>query len=590
MPEFEILLVFGVIAFLLPALYLDWFRPSISFLLAISVLAVFGVLSPKDVLAGLANDSIAVIVLLLVLSEIIKKSTVVNLLFDRLFLPAKTAKGFIGRMMLVVAPASAFFNNTPLVAMMMPYIHHWSKKRKVSASKLMIPLSYAAILGGCATLVGTSTNLIVNGLAEDSGTVQLEIFDFAWAGVPMMIVGGLYLAFVSGRLLPDHQDAAKTFEDSSGNYFVEAVVKPGSQLIGQSITNAGLRALEGLFLVEIVREGRLITPVSPEEVLQENDNLIFTGNTEAIGDLTRPSLGLSLPKACEIYTRGNVNVVQVVVSHNSWLAGKSVKESDFRGKYDGGIVAIQRDGETLSGKIGDVVLRPGDSLLVLSGSDFFKRAEAGKDLYVIGRIMERSDVDFWKVALLVGGLLGAVVLSALKIVPLFTALLVLLGAVLLLNIVPISEIRKGVDFDLVVLLAMGLALGRAMINSGAATYIAAGLEGLSSQFGPVGLLAIIFVITNALASYITNVSAVAIIFPISVAIAQSMGYDIKPFVLVVAFGAAANFITPIGYQTNLMVYGPGGYSFRDYMKVGFPLTILYMVVCVGALSWAFGLL
>ena len=202
MPAFEILLVFGAIAFLLPALYLDWFRPSIAFLLVIAALAVFGVLSPKDVLAGLANDSIAIIVLLLVLSEIIKKSTVINVLFDKLFQPAQSPSGFIGRMMLAVAPASAFFNNTPLVAMMMPYISHWSKKRKVAASKLMIPLSYAAILGGCATLVGTSTNLIVNGLAEESGRGSLEIFDFAWVGVPMMLLGGLYLALVAACPIP----------------------------------------------------------------------------------------------------------------------------------------------------------------------------------------------------------------------------------------------------------------------------------------------------------------------------------------------------------------------------------------------------
>ena len=444
MPAFEILLVFGVIAFLLPALYLDWFRPSVAFLLAISVLAVFGVLQPKDVLAGLANDSIAIIVLLLVLSEIIKKSTVINVLFDKLFLPAKSSGGFIGRMMLAVAPASAFFNNTPLVAMMMPYISHWSKKRKVAPSKLMIPLSYAAILGGCATLVGTSTNLIVNGLAEESGKASLEIFDFAWVGVPMMIISGLYLALVAGKLLPERETVTKTFANTSREYFVEAEVKAGSELIGKTIAEGGLRQLEGLFLVEIVRDSRLITPVSPEEELRENDTLIFTGNTEAISDLTTPSLGLSLPKSCEIYTRGDTKVVEAVVSHNSWLMNKSVRESEFRGKYDGGIVAIHRNGERLSGKIGDVVLKPGDSLLVLTGPDFIKRSEAGKDLYVIGHILERSDVDFWKVALLVGGLLGAVVLSALKIVPLFTALLVVLGAVLLLNTVPLNEIRRAV--------------------------------------------------------------------------------------------------------------------------------------------------
>jgi len=594
--SFEIALVLLVILFLLVALYKELLWPPLVFFIAIVVLTVLGILSPKEALGGFANDQLAVIVMLLVLSDIIRQSTLIEHLFDKIFKGAKSSAGFLARMIAYVSVCSAFFNNTPLVAMMMPYVYSWSKRNKVSPSKLLIPLSYAAILGGCATLVGTSTNLIVNGMVLDAiaenppGTPSyipslspLGIFDFAYVGLPMLVIGSIYLMVFGNKLLPDRKDVVEDYVQSAREYLVEAKVKPNSSLIGKTIKEAKLRKLEGVFLVKIIRGNRMISPVSPMEILEEDDGLIFSGVTNAISDLTKPSMGLSLPKACDIPKSSN-DIVEVVISHSSRLAGGKIQDSDFRGKYDGSILAVHRNRENLSGKIGEIVLKAGDVLLVLIGEDFFKRTADVTAFYVISKEKKQIDIKPYKLAILVGGILGAVILQAIGIFPLFHSLMMLLGVVFLMNVVPLSEIRKGLDFNLIVLLAFGLAFGKAMINSGAAGYLADYLLKFAAPFGQMGLLAALFLITNLLSSYITNKAAVAIIFPISLSVSQTMGYDVAPFILVVCFGAAASFITPIGYQTNLMVFGPGGYSFKDFFKIGLPLTILYMIVCVTVLS------
>ncbi|MBL4752276.1 MAG: SLC13 family permease [Flavobacteriales bacterium] len=581
----EIVIVLLVILFLLVALYLEWLWPPVIFFISVAVLTVSQIITPKEALGGFANEQVAVIVILLILSEIVRHSSLVDKLFDAIFKGATSVNGFLLRMMTYVSISSAFFNNTPLVAMMMPYVHNWSNKNGVSPSRLLIPLSYAAILGGCMTLVGTSTNLIVNGMAIESGLEGLNVFDFIYVGAPMLVIGFLYLLFFGKKLLPDSKDVVEEFVQSAREYLLEAKVDMNSPLVGKSITEAKLRHLEGLFLVEILRGDKLITPVSPYEVLQAGDGLIFTGVTSAIGELEKPSMGLSLPKSSKI--KDIKDVIELVISHNSRLIGSKIQDSDFRGKYDGSILAVHRNREKLSGKIGDIEMRAGDVLLVLIGSEFYKRVAEVQAFYVISKKQKTSDIEPWKLAIMVGGIIGAVILQAVGAVPLFYSLFSLLGVVLVMDMIPFTIIRKGFDFNLVILLAFGLAFGKAMINSGAADYLAEGILTLAKPLGFTGLIGGIFLITNILSSYITNKAAVAILFPISVTIANTMGYDVQPFILVVCYGAAASFITPIGYQTNLMVYGPGGYTFKDFFRIGLPLTLLYMIVCVVVLNYLY---
>lgn len=585
MITFSMALVFAVIIFLLVALYSGKVRAEVSFFIAVTVLTIAGILKPSEVLAGFANVQLAVIMLLLVISDIIRKTDIVDLIFNRLFKGTRSVGGFIFRMMAFVTPVSAFFNNTPLVAMMMPYVYSWSKKNNTSPSKLLIPLSYAAILGGCMTLVGTSTNLVVNGMAVDAGFPSLEIFDFAWVGFPMVIVGTIYLSLFSNKILPSHKDAMDEFKEDWREYFVETEIDANSPLVGKSVAEAGLRKLSGNFLVEIVRKSAIIKPVSPEHILRAGDKLIFTGETESIPELTKPELGLTLPKECTAAELSDV--VEVVVSYNSWLIGRKVRHTDFRGKYDAAIVAIHRNGEKLSGKVGDIELEAGDVLLLFAGRDFDIRS-SGNEFYIISK-KENKKVNAKKAIMVVAGVLLSVIISSTTSMSLFACLLILLAISFFTKTLTGSEIKRGINLNMMLIMTFGLALGKAMINSGAAEFMATNILSFAEPYGPVAILGMIFLVTNILASYMTNLAAVAIIFPISVGIAQSLNLPLEPFIMIVAFGGAANFITPIGYQTNLMVYGSGGYSFGDFMKIGLPLTIIYIVLGTLLMAWRYGL-
>ena len=581
--SFGIVLVFIVILFLIVTLYTEILVPSVSFLIAVTVLTVGGIIEPKQALSGFANDQLAVIVMLLVLSGVVRRSAMVEHLFNRLFYKSQSPNSFMAKMMGCVSVSSAFFNNTPLVAMMMPYVYDWCKKKKIAPSRMLIPLSYAAILGGCCTLIGTSTNLIVNGMAIESGLESLKIFDFVYVGVPMLVVGVGFLLLFGKTLLPERTDVKDTYVEMSRKYLVETAIKPESRLIGKSIVEAELRNLEGVFLVEIIRNNQLITPVPPNEKLEKGDSLIFSGVTSAISEITKPEMGLSLPKACEI-PHAERRIAEVVISQNSRLIGQKIQDSDFRGQYDASILAVHRNRENLSGKIGEIEIKAGDVLLVLAGSDFYKRVEGIQPFYFISKEQSPRYVSTWKMLLVVLGLILGIILHAIGVFSLFNSLLILVGLVLIMGIMPVSEIRKEMDFNLIILLALGLAFGKAMIESGAADYIADLLLKVAVPLGNVGIIGGLFLITNLLSSYITNKAAVAIVFPVSIAMAQSLGHNVTPYILVVCFGASASFITPIGYQTNLMVYGPGGYSFKDFFLIGFPLTLLYMVVCVVVLT------
>jgi di/tricarboxylate transporter len=573
-----VILLLATIVFLLSSLYLEWFKPTVSFFIAILVFIFGGILTPTEALQGFANEQLAVIVLLLIISDIFKKSSIVNVLFHQLFGKSKNVGSFKFGMMTVVASFSAFFNNTPLVAMMMPYTNSWAVKNKVAPSKLLIPLSYAAILGGCVTLVGTSTNLIVNGLAIDAGFDPLSIFDFTAVGLPMLVIGIVYLVLFGSKLLPNTLKTSEGEESDKREFFVEAYVKAGSKLIGQSVEKSGFRALKGLYLVEVIRTETSFSPVAPNFILYEEDALIFAGETAALDDFKEGNLGLTLPKIVSRLDADKTSTNEIVVSYNSSLIGKEVKKTDFRARYDAAIVAIHRNGERLAGKIGEMELRAGDVLLVFSGSNFLSRAKNNRAFYILSHIEETEDINVKKVSLVFAALVTSVILSAVSSASLLLGLACVLLLGIFLKIMPLNEIRKGLDFDLIILIAFGLAFGKAMSNSGASGYLAEGFLLLQNYLSPTLFLMLIFLITNILAAYITNKAAVAILFPISVAVAMQLGLNPIPFILIVSFGAAANFITPIGYQTNLMVYGSGGYNFRDFMRIGWPLTLIYMVV------------
>ncbi len=587
MINFQLILVFVVLVFILVSLYKEIFGATFTFLVAIVVLGFFGVLTPAEILAGFANEQIAVIIMLLLMGDIIRRTAIIELVFDKAFQGVKGYRGFLGRMMIIVSGLSAFLNNTPLVAVMMPYVNSWCKKNDISPSRLLMPLSYAAILGGCATLIGTSTNLIVNGLVVDQEILpdlrSLRIYDFVYVGIPMIIIGFLYLFFWGEKLLPSRENLDEDSPENNRTYLIETQVRKNSDLIGKTIEESGLRNMKGLYLVEIQRDNRKIFVVSNNLIISQDDILVFAGDTAPVAELTKSGSGLTIPSVGMLHKKKQTEVVEIVISHNSSMIHKSLKEINFRSRYDAAVIGIHRNEERITSKLREVVLKAGDVLMLYSGGDFVSQSQGTRDFYFISRVKEFKKVEGYKIAIVMGGLLLAIFLAAMNVISLFMGLIILLMTSLVLNITTPKDLPRGIDYDLGLIIVMSLALGTAMIKSGAAYIIANGFIAAFLPLGKVGILFGIYLITAFLAAYITNKAAVAIIFPISLTMSVTLDLNPIPFVLVVAYAAAANFMTPIGYQTNLMIYGPGGYAFKDFFKVGFPLTMIYMVVTVAIL-------
>lgn len=577
-----------VLVFILVALYTEFIGPAFTFMIAVITLGLFGILTPSEILGGFANEQIYVIVMLLLLGDMLRKTAFIEQLFDNIFRKTNSYRGFLSKMTLLVGSFSGFLNNTPLVAVMMPYVTSWSKKNNIAPSKLLIPLSFGTILGGCATLIGTSTNLIVNGLVIDqriSGLPELSMFDFTAVGLPMFFVGFFFMFFFANKLLPSKQDDFSEFSTNSREYIIEAEVREGSHLIGKTIEEANLKNFNGLYLFQIIRNRVTISAVPDDEIIKQSDLLIFAGGTKNIADLFDSNSGLTFPEVGMLHRKKYTEVVEIVISHNSALINQPVKEINFRKRYHAAILAIRRNGEKYTGIIGNIKLKAGDALLLLSGSDFHERSEYSQDFYEISKVKEIRKTPFYKIAIILGGMALAIILSAFQVVPLFMSLITLIVILLAINIASPKEIHKKIDFNLAIIIALSLALGTAMIKTGFASLIAHYLITVFLPLGKYGILTGLYIITAILAAFITNKASVAIIFPISLSIAMEMNYPLLPFVLVVAFASAANFMTPIGYQTNLMVYGPGNYSFKDFFRIGFPLTVLYMIGTVLILGY-----
>jgi di/tricarboxylate transporter len=549
MLNFDLILVFIVLLFILISLYREILGPAFTFMVGVITLGIFGVLTPAEILKGFANEQVAVVILLLVVGDLLRKTGAVEIIFDRYFKSAKSYKGFLSRMILLLSGFSSFLNNTPLVAVMMPYVHNWCKRNNFPPSKFLIPLSYAAILGGCATLIGTSTNLIVGGLVAEQTIAPdlkpLNIFDFSAVGFTMVFFGYLYMMFIGNKLLPIRPDVITQFSTGGREYLLEARIPDKSELIGKTIEESGLINFPGIDLVEIWRRGFKINDFGQELLMDKGDILIFAGDNETIADMIKEQHGLSIPEVGTFAKKKRSEIVEVVVSQNSTLINKTVRESDFRNKYDAAVISIHRNGELIKGRVGEVDQKAGDVLLLFAGADFVQRTAATTDFYFISKVREFVRVEWYKNAVLLGGIIAAIMLSAFRVFPLILSLLILVILSLALKITHPKELPRSIEFNLAIIIVLSLALGTAMIKSGAADIIASGIISLFMPLGTIGILTGIFLITSVLAAYITAKAAAAIIFPISLTTAVNLGLNTLPFVLIVAFASAANFMTPV---------------------------------------------
>jgi di/tricarboxylate transporter len=583
-------IVTGVLIALVILLYSRRLSAAVIFIAAAAFLTLTGIITPQQALSGFANDAIAVMLMLIVLSEIMRKTGFLEWIFESKLKISGRYRGFLGQMMPFVAGSSAFMNNTPIVAMMIPFVGDWGKKHGIHPSKLLIPLSWAAILGGMVTLIGTSTNMIVNSLVVGGGFGELAILDFAPVGLLLLAGGMIYLLFFGWRLLPDRKNPSESLAESPRNYVTNLIVQPGSPLVGKTVEEARLRNLKDLFLVEIVREHGKVAPVSPGEELQAGDELVLAGVTSAVAELVARYKGLQPTEGFEMPDHEKLEVIEVVVSSRSIMEGMMVRDTDFRGRYNAAIIAVHRQGTKLAGKIGEIRLRAGDLLLLVAGSDFGKRARLSDDLYVISMIREIHNINLRKSIFILASSFTCILLSVLGLVPLFKSLIALLAVFLISGILSLAELKRSLNMNLVVIAAFAIALGKAVDVTGLGGLLSDGVVSVFHPLGAVGVLAAVYLVTNLLADFITTAAAASIVFPFAATAAAAIGVvDGTPFYLAVAYGAAANFITPIGYQTNLMVYGPGGYRFMDFLKAGLPLKILCAILAIGGLSLFYGL-
>lgn len=571
--------VIGVILILLITLYSDVIKPAIAFLFAVIILLIGGSIIPADILEGLSNEAVISIVLLILITAGFRSNFNIERYLDLIFNRTKTYHQFLSVMLAKVALLSSFVNNTPVVALMTPYVFNWGKKNNISPSKLLIPLSYATIVGGMVTLIGTSTTLVLNGFLIKNNLEPINVYNLFLIGISVSIICLIFLILFSDKLLPTRQDLIEKFEIDRREYLIEKRLHNKSELIGKTVKDGGLRSLKGVYLVEIIRNEQTISPVNPNEIVNAHDILIFAGNTDTIIDLSLSELGIELPPNLKPSSGKDIEVVEVVISTNNSLIGKTIKESNFRERYDAAVVAIHRNGERLSGKLGRIRLKAGDVLLLYAGKSFINKLGVFKDLYLIsGDSLELKPEQHVIKPILIFSTIFILLVS--QYYNLFTSLLIISVMMVGMKIITIQNVKRDLDLNMIIILVLSLTIGEAMIKSGGAVMLADLILNTVQSYGSTAVLVGLVLITASLTSIITNIGAVSIAFPLAYAITSNLGISGEPFYLGIAFAASAAFISPIGYQTNLIVYGPGGYNFKDFLKIGFPMTIIYLTVVV----------
>ena len=611
-------LTLGVVAGVFVVLVRSIASPDMVMLSAVVFLGLTGVLSPEEVFEGLVNPGVIAIGALFVVAAGMSETGALDVVGGKLLGSAKSEVGVLLRLAATVIPTSAFLNNTPVVAMLVPVIGGWCRKNQVSPSRLLIPLSYLAILGGACTLIGTSTIIVVNGLVEDAGhryaalateggvlaaTYEsaarnlhaIGMFEVTWLGLPLCFVGVLYLLTLGRRLLPDRHDLLEQHGESARSYLINMEIKPGCRLAGQTVQAAGLRRLPGLFLVEVVRDDVAITPVRPDEVLREGDILTFTGVVSTIVDLERiPGL---VPVADENYItraaeRREKGLCEAVISATSPLIRKNVRDADFRARYNAAIVAIHRGGQRLTGRVGDIVLRHGDTLLLQTGPHFVRAHQNSPDFYLVGGVKESRATRNDRAPLAVGLLLLLVLmLSTTGITGIAVHVSAAMVALLMIgtHCTSAGQAMKSVDWRMLLTIGAAIGLGHALEKTGAAAQLAGFLTAATHGQHPVLTLATIYILTGALTECITTKGSAVLMFPIAVETALQLDVSPRPFAMAVLFAATVSVVTPLGYQTNLMVFGPGGYKFGDFIRTGLPLAACLVIVAVTLipLIWPF---
>ncbi len=546
---------------------------------AVIVLLVAGILTPAQAFSGFSNPAPITVAALYILARAVEKTGALQPIVSATLGESRSERLTLARLVLPTGLSSAFLNNTPIVAMLVPQVSDWAERRGQSPARYLMPLSFAAILGGTVTVIGTSTNLVISGLLEATGHAPLAMFEISTIGFPVAVVGAILLVLLAPALLPERRAARQEFEEEIREFVVNMVVESGGPLDGGAVEAGGLRHLQGVYLVEIEREQQLIAPVPPTTILQGGDLLTFVGKADRVTDL-QATRGLAFAEQRHVGALDAKRHIffEAVVGATSPLVGKTLRDIEFRGRYQAAVVAIHRAGQRVRAKLGDVRLHVGDTLLMIGDPDFRDRWRDRNDFLLVsqmGAAPPKTTRHAWLVGLVAAAIVAGAGLGLLPILHLS-----LLGAVALivLGVLTPGEARRSIDLDVILVIAGAFGLGAAMSSTGLAEWLASGLIGALSPLGPNGVLAGVLIATVGLLAIITNNAAAVLMFPIAMSTASTLGLDLRTVAIAVAVTASASFLTPIAYQTNLMVYGPGGYRFADYARLGAPITIAVLAM------------
>ncbi|WP_166264185.1 SLC13 family permease [Marinobacter caseinilyticus] len=565
------------------------FGPHLVMMGVLVILSASGILDSSQALAGFSNSGLITVVAMFVVAAGIHHSGGVDLLVHHLLRNPRTVRSAQARIAFPVALLSGFLNNTPVVATMIPAVHAWSRKIGIAPSKLMIPLSYSAILGGTLTLIGTSTNLVVNGQYQDlTGEEGFSIFSITAVGLPVAIIGLFIMLVFLPRWLPDRKDQQKF--GAMREFTLEVAVALDGPLVGKTVGEAGLRELERLYLVEIERDGSVVTAVPSEERLRGGDRLVFAGDTQAISDLLRingivPSVHDDEPSLSK--DRAERRLVEAALSPQSDVLGLTIRDARFRDRYGAVVLAVARGGERVSGNLGNIRLKTGDVLLLEARPAFVSRQRYAKDFLLINDLeteTPRHDRAYlsWGILLVLVAAAAGGLLSMLNAALMGAALMILSGCC------SVGQAQKAVDVPVILTIAASFALGAALEATGAAGFAARSILLLSDGHAVVTLLLVYFSV-SVLTEVVTNNAAAVLVLPVVLSMTTAMNAPAEPFVIAVMMAASASFATPLGYQTNMMVFGPGGYRFMDFIRVGVPMNLVIGSVTVVVISVVYGI-
>jgi di/tricarboxylate transporter len=570
----EQLVLTGIMLTLVGCLFGTRINPAWLFVSAIGTSYLAGLIDLESMLVNYANPSLITLVLLVLVSIAIEKTTLIQKL--SMSLSKGSLVKSVTKLGLSSAFLSSFTNNTAVVASLISAI---KDNPNHSPSKLLLPLSYTAILGGTITLIGTSTNLIVNGFAVDAGMQPLGFFDFTLVGLGALSVG-LITILVMLKYLPDNGKS----DQEVVPFYLEGKIQTGSKLIGRTVEENGLRDLKDLFLAEIIRNNERICAVTPQQIIQQNDVLLFVGDIKSVPLLTRFD---GLKVVHDNHEKDIEHLVEVVVSQSSKFIGKTVKEIRFREQFHAAVIAIRRGHDRLQGGLGQVQLQAGDSLILAPGKNFYSLPNLKREFVYISGLDLQTHLAPKQSNIVLLSFAGVLGLSIFGVVPLVKGLLVLLIGLMLSGTIKINEVKRRFPLELLVVVGSAIGLAKLMIGTGLAGQISSALFMVLGDFGPYGAFIAIFLMTVLFTELITNNAAAALSFPVAYSLAVGFNVDPLPFIMAVAFGASASFISPFGYQTNLMVYSAGNYRLKDYIVMGLPLSIIYSITVLTLIPLVF---